>query len=307
MKKTGSGQGNRRMRFWILGVFLPSIGFLLVLWAKQSEWAAEYLFARGLTRILTVPLTFITNLVPFSVAEILLYCLILMIPIGLLVCCIRPRLKKWKRYGALLLCLVFWGFFLFQTLFVIQFGRRSLEAMLDYDTEDITAQELYQTAMPLLAQANKLCDCIYYTEEGDSRYQEGMSREAGNRALLRHSYSGFSAVQDSMGLPLGGINARPKAVLASIGMSYAGLQAFTYPLPVNPTSIFQSPPLTSPLRQPMRWPTKRAFPRRMKRIISPSVSVCRIRIPTSSIPVISVPSDMYPIPCIGRIRICITR
>ncbi|MFQ9802373.1 MAG: DUF3810 family protein [Clostridia bacterium] len=206
-EKDGQRSGKQADAILDFRSFFAVHWLLLVLWAKQSEWAAEYLFARGLTRILTVPLTFITNLVPFSVAEILLYCLILMIPIGLLVCCIRPRLKKWKRYGALLLCLVFWGFFLFQTLFVIQFGRRSLEAMLDYDTEDITAQELYQTAMPLLAQANKLCDCIYYTEEGDSRYQEGMSREAGNRALLRHSYSGFSAVQDSMGLPLGGINA----------------------------------------------------------------------------------------------------
>lgn len=229
MKGTISGRGIRRMRFWILGVFLPAIGFILVLWAKHSEWASEYLFARGLTRILTVPLTFITNLVPFSVAEILLYCLILMVPIGLLVCCIRPRLRKWKRYGALLLSLIFWGFFLFQTLFVIQFGRRSLEVMLDYNTEDITAQELYQTALPLLTQANRLCDCIHYSEEGDSRYQEGMSREEGNRALLRHSYSGFSTVQDSMGLPLGGINARPKAVLASIGMSYAGITGIYIP------------------------------------------------------------------------------
>ena len=229
MEKNMNRRKGKGIRFWILGVFLPAAGFLLALWAKNSEWASEFLFARGITRVITAALTFITNLVPFSVAEILLYALILMIPAGLLICCVRHRLIKWKRYGALLLCLFFWGFFMLQTLFIIQFGRRSLDTMLGYETGNISAQELYQTALPLLAQANDLCGSVCYTEDGDSRYQEGMTREEGNRALLRHTYSGFSAIEDSMGIPLGWIDARPKPVLASLGMSYAGITGIYIP------------------------------------------------------------------------------
>lgn len=227
--KTAPARRGWRIRFWILCAGMPALGFLLVMLAKNSRWAAEYLFARGITRVLTTPLTFVMNLFPFSVAEILLYGLLISIPVGLLICCIRPRVKKWKRFGGWLLCLLCWGFFLFGTLFVVQFGRESLDSMLSYDTDNITAEELYETALPLLKEANALCDSVWYTEAGDSRYQEGQTLSQSNRMLLGHAYTGFSEMEAATGVPLGWINARPKPVLFSLGLSYTGITGIYIP------------------------------------------------------------------------------
>lgn len=227
--KTVTARHGKRLRFWLFCAGLPALGFLLVTWAKSSQWAAEYLFARGITRVLTTPLTFVMNLFPFSVAELLLYGLVLSLPVGLIVCCVRPRAKKWRRFGGWVLCLLTWGFFLFQTLFVVQFGRESLDSMLCYDTGDITAQELYDTALPLLKEANALCEDVWYTDGGDSRYQPGQTLQESNRALLRHTYTGFSRMDADTAVPLGWISARPKPVLFSLGLSYAGITGIYIP------------------------------------------------------------------------------
>ena len=54
-------------------LLLIPVSILCILLAKMFPAVAEYIFARGLFKIISVPLGFITGLFPFSIAVFNLY------------------------------------------------------------------------------------------------------------------------------------------------------------------------------------------------------------------------------------------
>ena len=84
-------------------LLLAPLSIIMLLAAKASPFVAEYLFARGLFKIISIPIGFVTGLVPFSIAELLIYAL----PWLFLFFCIRFVMQKRKKELALNLGIFF--------------------------------------------------------------------------------------------------------------------------------------------------------------------------------------------------------
>lgn len=227
MKKTGDIIHKRSLWF---GILLPAVLGVLLYFLRLIPEIAEYVFARGITRWLTDMLTCLTNWIPFSAAECLL-CLLPFALIGSLIYCgLRGGIRRFVRLLAGVLALLLWGLCLFEVLFVMQFGRVRLEDRLGYDTDHITAEELYACAVWMRDRAEELSPQIRYTEDGYSLWEETTTLAESNQAILEVSYDrSFREVNEVLGLSLSETRVRPKAIFFSEPFSYTGILGIYIP------------------------------------------------------------------------------
>lgn len=201
-------------RFWIgvyiLAAFSAILYFVFTKSPEFSDWFNRYISSVGRTVLATV-----TNLLPFSLTEML----ILLIPFWLvLLICIAYRhysqsLRRALHYVGILggiLCIVL---ILFVWNFAPGYYGKPLDQKLSLDRREVSANELYQTALLLSTEVNNASKELVFTEDGASLMPYSYSEM--NQKLL-DAYERFCEKEDFINT----YPSRVKPIMLSEPMSY---------------------------------------------------------------------------------------
>lgn len=201
-----------RSFFILLGIAL--LALILYLVAVFSPTFAGW-FNGTVAAFVRAVLAHLTSWLPFSLAEILLFCVPLLI-IWIAVYAYRHRCGSWKSVfvfiGSLLSI-----FSLFFSLFVFSFGMgyhtETLDKRLSLSTENITVEGLYLTARELAILTNQSAEHVSFSEDGFSVMPYELDEM--NEKLL----AAYEGVCDTHAF-IQRLDSRIKPVLASKLMSY---------------------------------------------------------------------------------------
>ena len=196
----------------LLGIAALSL-LLYFIAALSPRFAAG--FQQGVGGFTRALLGHLTGRLPFSLAELLLFCLPLLV-VGVGVYAYRTRCESWKSVGVYLVTLLSVASLLF-SLFVFSFGTGyhtpTLDERLGLDAGEISTDELYQTALLLAEQVNAAAEQVSFGEDGFSQMPYDFA-ELGERLVAAYTplCAEYSFIQR--------LTCRPKPVLASRLMSY---------------------------------------------------------------------------------------
>jgi hypothetical protein len=197
----------------------PLFGFealcaVLLLVASLSAPFAD-LYNRTVGAALRAALAYLTSWIPFSLAEILLYCLPALL-ILLTVRAYRYHCDTWRQVFCYLGCIFAVSGLLFSSFaLTLGVGHRTtaLDKKLGLPSAEVNAQSLEGTARALLADLDAVLPDISYDAAGFSEMP--LDLDAMNEALL-HAYEPICEGYDF----LQSLNSRVKPVIASKAMSY---------------------------------------------------------------------------------------
>lgn len=150
----------RKKRIWLLS--LIPISVLILGLAKQSIWIAEKVLAKGVFRIASQGISFITGWLPFSLAEWIVVLGPILLLIGLIIFIVRLAVAKTDVLFRVLigmlnvLCVLSIAFFLYTIGCGTNYYRESVGTYLGLTVEPSTEQELYGLCLSLANQANEL-------------------------------------------------------------------------------------------------------------------------------------------------------
>lgn len=193
---------------------LALLSLLIVVIARRSETFAVF-FNNHISGTVRAILAFITNLFPFSVAEILIF----LIPLFLFLLirfAVKKRSDSWKSVLLYTLCLLS-ALSLLLTIFVFAYGVGyyvpPLDERLALSAEPVSAEELGQTAQWLIEKLWEYEGTIQYNADGASVMPYSLSEMSKKLMESYQAICGQYTFIQSM-------NSRIKPVLASVAMSY---------------------------------------------------------------------------------------
>ena len=193
---------------------LALLSLIIVIVARRSEAFAVF-FNRHVSGVVRAVLAFITNLFPFSVAELLIF----LIPLFLFLLirfAVKRRTDSWKSVLIYTLCLLSALSMIF-TVFVFAYGVGyyvpTLDERLDLEAAPVSAEELAQTASWLIEKLWEYEGVIQYDENGASIMPYKLSVMSRKLMESYKTICGRYTFIQSM-------NSRIKPVLASVAMSY---------------------------------------------------------------------------------------
>lgn len=151
-----------RKRNWLL-LLLP-ISLIIIVLSRNNSNIAEYVFARGVYKVLSQPLSIITGIIPFSIMELM----ILMIPIISIIVLgqviyklIRSIYRKEKRISSFilpaifnLLCVVSVIFFMFVIFAGTNYYRFPFAKISGLKVRESSVEELYEVTLSLAKEAS---------------------------------------------------------------------------------------------------------------------------------------------------------
>ncbi len=202
-------------------VLIPITLFILLI-VKLSPWIAEYVFARGVYKIISLPIGFVTGFLPFSLAEII----ILLIPLLVIVSIIffikslvKNKSDIWFIFckGIInVLCVFSIVFFSFMILCGTNYYRYDFEKYCNFEVTAYTDEELYNMCVYLAEQVNDSRSAIKQINDGVVEFDEGfydiadrcedaMSNLANMYPVLKYSTGGAKKVLLSKYMSYGSI------------------------------------------------------------------------------------------------------
>ncbi|WP_455716665.1 DUF3810 domain-containing protein [Anaerosporobacter sp.] len=208
----------KKRRVWLLTLF--PLGLIVLLVVRNSEYIAEYWFARGIYRVYAQSMSFITGLVPISIAEIGLYCipfLIVYIVFRMVRRLVRDKENRKEtiaRYVVNALCTISTAFFLFMVFCGANYYRYPFSKICGLKVEKYSIEELYGLCEELALKANDLRAQITSVDEDGIFKLSTSDYETAKEA--KRIMSEFGKNYDS----LSGFYSVPKPVIASRAMSY---------------------------------------------------------------------------------------
>lgn len=232
-------------RKWIL-TLLP-ISILIILICKALPFVAEYIFARGIYRVLAIVLGTITRWFPFSVGEICIYVLpfVALFFFGRFIFkLIKAKGKRMVTFGKGILnffCVISIGIFAFVMLCGTNYYRYRFETYLDYKVDEYTKTDLYNLCDYLVEKLNESRENVQ-TDKDDitkSSYEDtGELLDVAGEVMSDFSKN-YAALRYSTG--------EVKPVLASRAMSYTetvGIYIpFTMEANINIDTIYYNQPV----------------------------------------------------------------
>lgn len=231
-------------RVYLLG--LIPLSLLLTFIAKKSDYFAEHIYVKHIYKWLSQIISTITGLLPFSIAEIL----ILILPILIFLIFIRFIFKmvsekdkrKERVIKALLniLCTVSVIYFLFTALAGLNYYRYTFSYYSNLEIIDSTLEELYTLTERLMMDANNLRSQVPLTDE------EGVFKlSVNNYKLAKAANEAYSRLAEDYPI-LGGYYGTPKPVVFSKAMSYAEITGIFIPFTMEANVNVDVPDYTIP-------------------------------------------------------------
>ncbi len=199
--------------FVLLGL---SLLCLVLVWIARRSVAFADFFNRRISSIFRAVFAAITNILPFSLAELL----ILLIPLFILLLILYAAKRKTATWRAVIsyIVILLSGASVIFTLFVLNYGvgyyTTTLDEHLSLDQKPVTAEELQSTAEILAKELNTLAPEIHYELSGASIMPYSLS-DMGDK--LMDAYASFTDKHDFMQ----DLDSNIKPVLISEAMSYA--------------------------------------------------------------------------------------
>ncbi len=214
-----------KKKLWPL-LLLWLIPMAVLLLCRSFPDVAEYGFARGIYRYYHAALRFLSGLVPFSLAELLIY---LLVPVGLgMLIAWIVRLAKGKRVflrGSYhILCLAGVLFFLFVFGSGGNYYRHTYASLTQLEVRPSTDQEMYALCMDLTRRANAAREQLTEAEDANGVFTLPYSLEE-LRERAKQTMEKFGEEEPL----LSGTYPRPKAVLWSRELSQFGITGITTP------------------------------------------------------------------------------
>jgi hypothetical protein len=143
-------------------LFLTPISFLLILLARKSSFFSEQIYAKHIYKWISQLISSITGLFPFSVAELL----VILLPVVILVILLRFTLRmildkkdrgeRWKRGILNVLCTISILLFLFTILAGLNYYRYPFTSYSGLEVAESSVEELYSLTESLMLKANEL-------------------------------------------------------------------------------------------------------------------------------------------------------
>ncbi len=212
--------------FWFL---LPAaVAVILLLILPHWSWGAEWIFARGVFRLVSVPLGWLTSLLPFSLTEACLVAgilLVLFLVIKGIVCLIphekkqKGKEKRWLVRIAWMVSCLFLGYFL---LHGYNFYRLPVSELMGLPDAPHTVAYLQQVTIDLARRASEERGQLEENEEGCLELSKPISQ------VLSRAGEGYSHLQETYPFLWGVVN-RGKPVMLSHWWSYTGITGMYFP------------------------------------------------------------------------------
>lgn len=230
-----------RRLYWLLliplGVVLPAI-------VSGYPSVVEQVYSRGVYPLIAGAIGPITGLLPFSIAEWLLYALVIGLPVFLLVTLVRALLKKVRwiqvvRFSITVLMLFGIALNAFYVLWGFNYYRNTLAQQLSLDVHNRSADELQELCYQLAADATALRAQVQADTRGVFALSNGVTD------CFQHIPQAFEQLEIQMPRFVGRA-ARPKYVLGAVGMSWAGISGIYIPFTVEPNVNTHQPALLIP-------------------------------------------------------------
>ncbi|MDD2539011.1 MAG: DUF3810 domain-containing protein [Bacteroidales bacterium] len=214
-----------RMPFILLGFSL-----LLLLLYRVLPGFMDTVYSGFIYRFLAQGVSSVMALIPFSLAEIVLYLLVPFLLFYLVRGVVRlaagPYARAavlWKKYLRNLGLLMVWGISVFLLTTGVHYHRLPLEDHLGLTVEPSAAEELHELAGEIVRQVNQTASFTRRSPEGNMIPEHTFS---GYRKDIMKAYDSLAV---NTGLKVGGYYPSTKPVMASRGMSYAFVSGFFFP------------------------------------------------------------------------------
>lgn len=235
------------MRIWgkRLAFLLPG-GLAVLLYAvlPYAPKAAEYMFARGIFRLLTAPLGALTSLLPFSLTEVLavaalpgLLCLLL-----LLIRRLRrtdcPR-RVWARAGRAVGWTLSIVLLLYMLLHGLNFYRQPAAELMGLETGELTPETLLTVTKDLARRASEERAALSEDENGCMVFSAPLSD------TLRQADDGYRLLEERYPFLWGSVW-RAKPVGLSHWWSYTGITGMYFPFLAEANVNIDVPPSELP-------------------------------------------------------------
>ncbi|MDL2234891.1 DUF3810 domain-containing protein [Christensenellaceae bacterium OttesenSCG-928-L17] len=223
-KKPLSWRHECRRLLWLL-LLLPPL--ILPRLASKFPDIVERVYSRAVYPVVSVFLNALFSVFPFSFAEILLYFLIIFVPASLIVCIYRAVRKKasWLQFVRLCITYCIIACFAFNAFYVfwgLNYSRPQVSTLLELDVRERPVEELEALCHSLAKDAALLREQVEEDENGVFHLSES------TRTLLKKIPEAYR----NLGSEISMFNryiASPKPVLASEGLSYAGISGIFIP------------------------------------------------------------------------------
>lgn len=207
-------------RFW---VFIPLILAVMMFFILPHFPAVtEYVFSRGLFKVITVPVGFITSLVPISLTE---WLVILAAPAVItLLTILIVKLVKHKdkrkttllRAGKFVVGAVSIASFMYMSCHGVNYYRYTMEEIMDLDTSQKTPEDLYNACVTLAQGAAQAREDLGIPDDEPFTFSESLYTE------LSRAGDGYKSIVKEYPF-LWSANWRQKPVLLSEPWSYTGI------------------------------------------------------------------------------------
>ncbi|MGF7056630.1 hypothetical protein HNR33_000294 [Brassicibacter mesophilus] len=213
----------------LLSVLLIPLGIILTNIAKHNPQIVEKVYSTGFYKTVTYILSNITGIVPYSVAEFLLYALFIFIVVKIILSIVRIKNSKEYRLKAIIyflqniLITISLLYFCFLLVWGLNYYRLPFSRIAKLDTKPASLSELENLCTDLIKRANKLKD-----ESIKQSYNNTANMSRYDMDVLNRAYKGYDNVS-AIYPELEGKYGKPKKVLSSTAMSYLGISGIYFP------------------------------------------------------------------------------
>ena len=211
-----------------LWIFIPlvlaaAMYFLLPLFPEFTE----YVISRGLFKVFTVPVGFITSLLPVSLTEILVLLAVPAVIALIVVFIVRMRKSSHRKKTALkagrfLAGFVSFALLIYMTAHGANFYRLSVEQLMKLDTSPKSTQFLLEVCKDLAAHAAEERQLLTEDDNGCVQFTEDIYTE------LSRTGSGYDALTGEYPFLWTSVS-RQKPVMLSYYWSYTGIVGMYFP------------------------------------------------------------------------------
>ncbi len=217
-KKLSIRKKNLKWKFFLI-VLIP-LAMLIRRLMASSPVFTENVYSRGIYKYIMQPVSLLTGIFPFSIAEFVLIFLVLYIPIRIIYLIVKAfKARDWSIFLPFTANIVLVGslwFFIQVMVWNINYERLPFSELANIDVQESSVDDLENLCEYLVDMTNELREQVKEDENGV------MTVEGGYKSILKRAQAGYDAIEEKYTF-LGGKYGQPKPVLLSRLMSHSNI------------------------------------------------------------------------------------
>ena len=222
---------------WFCLTLLFPLTIILRAAARANPALTEKIFSKNIYPVISRPISFITGIFPFSVAEFGIYFSIILVPALIIFNIIRKKGKRIKlsvTYFIRLLGIFGAGIFLFNALFAFNYYRLPLADTLELKVEKRSGEDLAEVCRYLAEEINKI------RPELDENADGVLKLPHKNSFYYKNVNKAYANLKEQTGYPFHSYG-KPKGVAASELMCYTFICGVFCPFTVEANVNIKEP------------------------------------------------------------------